>query len=139
MLLSCIFVYTLVSFINLFFFSTSAEYGYCKMETGYLLQCKSIVCCLMLPLYLQVLLLIPSTLTLASQLSYTRYFSPDQTFYQIVWTRCSTNIDFPFDTSSTKKMMMIFWFVDLLDPFGSRQVSLWIVWINCFRTASSCN
>ena len=78
------------------------------METGYLLQSKSMVCCLMLPLYLRVLLLIPSTLTLAFQLSYTRYFSPDQTFYQTTSTRCSTKIDFPFDTSSAKKMMMIF-------------------------------
>lgn len=75
------------------------------------------VCCLKLSLYLRVLLLIPSTSALTCQMFYTNQSNHSLKLFTLL--KCWTQTEFPLDTSSARKMIKNFWFVDLLHPFRS--------------------
>ena len=94
-----------------------------KLKTGYLFLCKSLASYLTLSLFLWLLLLITFTLTLTSRLFYTIHQTNNSLkLSSLPW--CLTKIEFALDTSTAKKVMKNFWFVDFLDPFGNFHFTL---------------
>ena len=113
-----IFVYTSVSFVNFYFKYQWDLYWklwvsdlkvvnlIVELENGYLRLYKSMVCCLKLSLYLRVLLLIPSTLTLTCQMFCTNQTNHSLKLFTLL--KCWTKTEFPLDTSSARKMIKNF-------------------------------
>ena len=94
-----------------------------KLKTGYHFLCKSLACYLTLSLFLWLLLLITFTLTLTSRLFYTIHQTNNSLrLSSLPW--CLTKIEFALDTSTAKKVMKNFWFVDFLDPFRNFHFTL---------------
>ena len=94
-----------------------------KLKTGYLFLCKSLASYLTLSLFLWLLLLITFTLTLTSRLFYTIHQTNNSLkLSSLPW--CLTKIEFALDTSTAKKVMKNFWFVDFLDPFRNVHFTL---------------